>query len=103
MVRKLNFTIPEMRLAVPFVVELYIKMSRFTNLIERSRNFISYSSIEYYVCCNSCRPNKHFILFFRGENGKNEKLGYQPIGSRKFTKSIAATGTIARQGVVVFI
>jgi len=34
---------------------------------------------------------------------KMKNLGYQPIGSRKFTKSIAATGTIARQGVVVFI
>ena len=48
------------------------------------------------------RKNTSFSLF-RGENGKNEKLGYQPIGSRKFTKSIAATGTIARQGVAVFI
>ena len=47
---------------------------------------------------------KNTSFSFLGERmEKNEKLGYQLIGSRKFTKSIAATGTIARQGVVVFI
>ncbi|SVE59769.1 uncharacterized protein METZ01_LOCUS512623 [marine metagenome] len=37
MVRELNFTIPEMRLTVPFVAELYIKMSRFTNAKESQK------------------------------------------------------------------
>jgi len=34
--------------------------------------------------------------FFMGENENNEKPGYQPISSRKFNKSIAETGTVAR-------
>ena len=63
MVRELNFTIPEMRLAVQFVAELYIKMSRFTNVKLDPEIFLVVSSIENDVGLNSCRPKKHFIPF----------------------------------------
>ena len=62
---------------------------------------------QFFALNLNCQSNWEVVLWeadrkntsfsFLGERmEKNEKLGYQLIGSRKFTKSIAATGTIAR-------
>ena len=99
--REHNFTIPEMRLAVPFVAELYIKMSRFTNVKRNPEIFLVVSSIENDVGLNSCRQKNHFIPFL-GEKmkiTKNQAISRLVVESS--TKVLQKLELWQDQGVVV--